>query len=131
MDTDLELLSTVEDIFEILKSVDLVGCHAPVRWSDWKSVDVPEGFSELNSGVLGIRRCSRQRELVRYWLRLYDQVGIEFDQATLRAAIWWSVSQRVWKPGFCHQNTTYAHQNRGLPGRYSSKNSSWQISRKV
>ena len=99
LDTDLELLSTVEDIFMILRSVDLVGCHAPVRWSDWKSVDVPEGFSELNSGVLGIRRCSRQRQLVRYWLRLYDQVGIEFDQATLRAAIWWSVSKcglRTW-----------------------------------
>ena len=94
LDTDLELLSPIEDIFQILRSVDLVGCHAPVRWSDWKTAEVPEGFSELNSGVLGIRRCSRQRAMVRHWLKLYDSVGIEFDQATLRAALWWAVTHR-------------------------------------
>ena len=94
LDTDLELLSPIEDIFEILRSFDLVGCHAPVRWCDWKSPEVPEGFSELNSGVLGFRRCSRQRALIRYWLRLYDSVGIQFDQATLRAALWWASSKR-------------------------------------
>ena len=82
LDTDLELLSPVDDVFHILRSVDLVGCHAPVRWSDWRSDLVPEGVSELNSGVLGFRRCSSQRELVRHWLKLYDSVKIEFDQAS-------------------------------------------------
>ena len=90
LDTDIELLSPIDDIFEILKSVDLVGCHAPVRWSDWKSDNVPEGFTEINSGVLGIRRCSRQRALIRHWLKLYDREGIKFDHATLRAALWWA-----------------------------------------
>ena len=94
LDTDLELLSPIEDIFLILRSVDLVGCHAPVRWCDWKSPDVPEGFCELNSGVLGIRRSSRQRAMVRQWLKLYDKVSVEFDQATLRAALWWALSKR-------------------------------------
>ena len=46
LDTDLEVLSPIDDIFQILKSVDVVGCHAPVRWCDWKSAEVPEGFSE-------------------------------------------------------------------------------------
>ena len=81
LDADLELLTPVEDIFRILRSVDLVGCHAPVRWSDWKCPDVPEGFSELNSGVLGIRRSFCQRSMVKHWLHLYDKVGIDFDQA--------------------------------------------------
>ena len=94
LDTDIELLSPIDDIFEILRSVDFVGCHAPVRWSDWKSDNVPEGFTESNSGVLGIRRCSRQRALIRYWLKLYDRIAIEFDQAALREALWWAVSQR-------------------------------------
>ena len=94
LDADLELLTPVEDIFRILRSVDLVGCHAPVRWSDWKCPDVPEGFSELNSGVLGIRRSFCQRSMVKHWLHLYDKVGIDFDQATLRAALWWAVSKR-------------------------------------
>ena len=50
--------------------------------------------SELNSGVLGIRRCSVQRALIKYWLKLYDAVDVQFDQATLRAALWWAVSKR-------------------------------------
>ena len=70
-----------------------------MRWCDWKSPEVPEGFCELNSGVLGIRRSTRHRSLIRYWLKLYDSVGIQFDQATLRAALWWATSQkglRIW-----------------------------------
>ena len=94
LDTDLEILSPIDDIFQILKSIDLVGCHAPVRWCDWRSPAVPEGFCELNSGVLGIRRSFRQRALIRYWLNLYDSVGIDFDQATLRAALWWASTER-------------------------------------
>ena len=94
LDTDLELLAPIDDIFQILRSVDLLGCHAPVRWCDWKSDEVPEGFCELNSGVLGMRRGSRQRAMVRYWLKLYDKVGIQFDQATLRASLWWAMRDR-------------------------------------
>ena len=94
LDTDLELLSPIEDIFQILRRFDFVGCHAPVRWCDWKDAEVPEGFCELNSGVLGIRRGFRQRALVKYWLKLYDTVGIQFDQATLRAALWWASGKR-------------------------------------
>jgi len=90
LDTDLELLRPIEDIFQILRNVDLVGCHAPVRWSQWQDPKVPEGFCELNSGVIGLRRGWRQRALVRHWLKLYDDVGVSFDQATLRAALWWA-----------------------------------------
>ena len=32
--------------------------------------------------------------MVRHWLKLYDRVGIEFDQATLREALWWAVTRR-------------------------------------
>ena len=94
LDTDLEILSPIEDIFHILRHVDVVGCHAPVRWSGWRDAEVPEGFTELNSGVLGIRRCSVQHKFVKQWLKLYDNVGIQFDQATLRAALWWAVSKK-------------------------------------
>ena len=94
LDTDLEILSSIDDIFQILKSIDLVGSHAPVRWCDWNPLHVPQGFCELNSGVLGFRRCNRQRALIRHWLKLYDSVGIQFDQATLRAALWWAICHR-------------------------------------
>ena len=94
LDTDVELLNPIDDLFDILKEIDLVGCHAPVRWSDWKNDYVPEGVSELNSGVLGFRRNFTQRALIRKWLKLYDSVGIDFDQATLRDAMWWAIRKR-------------------------------------
>lgn len=94
LDTDLELLAPIDDLFAILRQVDVVGCHAPVRWCQWHDPAVPEGFCELNSGVLGFRRGSAQRALVRRWLQLYDQVGVSFDQASLRSALWWACCRR-------------------------------------
>jgi len=88
VDTDTTLIEPVDDIFYILKSVDLVGCHAPVRWCEWNSPEVPEGFCEINSGVLGLRSSNTQRYLIREWLTAYDELDVNFDQASLRIAIW-------------------------------------------
>ena len=110
LDTDVELLNPIDDLFDILKEIDLVGCHAPVRWSNWKNDYVPEGVSELNSGVLGFRRNFTQRALIRKWLKLYDSVGIDFDQATLRDAMWWAIRKEA-LPWCFHQNIIYEHQN--------------------
>lgn len=98
LDTDLELLAPVDDIFTLLRSVDLVGCHAPVRWAQWQDLDVPEGFCELNSGVLGLRRNRQINHLVSNWQKLYDEVDVPFDQATLRSALWKACKRglRVW-----------------------------------
>ena len=88
IDTDTTIIGPLDDIFSILKSVDLVGCHAPVRWCEWNSPDVPEGFCEINSGVLGLRSSHKQRSLIKDWLRIYDEINVNFDQASLRMAIW-------------------------------------------
>lgn len=98
LDTDVELLQPIDDLFTLLKTVHLVGCHAPVRWCQWRDPGVPEGFCELNSGVLGLRRCRPVRRAMRRWLRAYDRVGVAFDQATLRSALWWGCRQglRLW-----------------------------------
>lgn len=98
LDTDVELLAPLEDVFALLRSLDLVGCHAPVRWCQWQDPEVPEGFCELNSGVLGFRRSRLQHRLVRRWLTTYDKVGVPFDQASLRSALWWATQRglRSW-----------------------------------
>ena len=41
-----------------------------------------------------MRSCSRQRSLVKQWLKVYDSIGVKFDQAALREALWWSVNKR-------------------------------------
>lgn len=98
LDSDIELLEPIDDVFSLLKKVDLVGCHAPIRWFKWIDPQVPEGLAELNSGVLGLRSGWRQRRLVRRWLDTYDRVGIDVDQASLRSALWWSIQRglRCW-----------------------------------
>lgn len=91
LDTDVELLQPLDDLFALLRHVDLVGCHAPVRWCQWADPEVPEGFCELNSGVIGLRRSRRSRRLIRSWLSTYDRAGVRFDQASLRSALWQGV----------------------------------------
>jgi len=93
LDCDVELLSPVCDIFEILKYNHFVGCHAPVRWCQWQDPDVPHGFCEVNSGVLGMTRCALQQQLIRKWQETYDFVRVEFDQASLRSSLWWAVKK--------------------------------------
>jgi hypothetical protein len=94
LDTDVQILEPLDDLFEFLRHTDLCGCHAPVRWAQWHDPAVPECFSELNSGVIGIQRNRRTRALMRRWLALYDQVGVAFDQATLRSALWQGIKRK-------------------------------------
>lgn len=98
LDTDVELLQPLDDLFILLRHADLVGCHAPVRWCQWADPAVPEGFCELNSGVLGLRRSRRCRRLIRTWLDIYDRVDVPFDQASLRSALWQGFQRnlRLW-----------------------------------
>jgi len=99
LDCDLQLLQPIDDIFKLLFHIDLVGCHAPVRWCQWKDPNVPEGFCEINSGVIGLKKSRRQRLLIRKWLHFYDEIKVPFDQASLRSALWWSSRKhrlRLW-----------------------------------
>ena len=94
LDTDLEIIQPIDDIFKILKELDVVGCHAPVRWCQWKDPVIPEGFCELNSGVIGLRRSRRVKILIKRWLKIYDIAGVTFDQASLRSAL--NISCGAW-----------------------------------
>ncbi|QNI69365.1 sulfotransferase [Cyanobium sp. NS01] len=98
LDSDVELLAPLDDVFKLLDVVDLVGCHAPVRSFQWRDPQVPEGVCELNSGVLALRSGRAQHRLVRRWLTTYDEVGVEVDQAALRSALWWAMQRglRSW-----------------------------------
>ena len=93
LDTDAELIQPVCDLFAMLQSLELLACHAPVRFHGWKDPQVPDGFSEMNSGVIGIQRCSNTESLMRRWLATYDRIGIQEDQASLRSSLWESLEQ--------------------------------------
>ena len=73
LDSDAQLTAPVESLFQAQGCADLAAVQAPVRLPmGWRDPDVPDLFSEINSGVMLWRRSRKQRALVRQWLRLYD-----------------------------------------------------------
>ena len=89
LDTDARLTADCDGLFALSERFDLAAAHAPVRRPrGWSAPEVPAVFPELNSGVLLLRRSDLQRTLVERWLTLYDEVGQEADQASLRVAVW-------------------------------------------
>ena len=93
LDTDAELIQPVCDLFAMLKSLELLACHAPVRFHGWKDPAIPDGFCEVNSGVIGLQRCNKTASLMRHWLATYDRIGIQEDQASLRSSLWACLEQ--------------------------------------
>lgn len=89
LDSDARLIAASDGLFALLDHHDLAAAHAPVRIpAGWGDSSVPASFPELNSGVLLLRRGAAQQQLIKRWLELYDEVGQDWDQATLRAATW-------------------------------------------
>lgn len=93
LDSDARLTADVDPLFSCLGAAHAAAAHAPVRRpSGWNDPSVPVLFPELNSGVLLLRRCWRQRLLIRRWLHLYDhlhrQEGQLWDQASLHSVVW-------------------------------------------
>jgi len=98
LDTDAYLVEPIDDAFDMLKVVDFLGIHAPVRSFLYNDNRIPDVFSEINSGVIGLRRSWMQKKLVYSWLLKYDQLNILPDQPSLRCALWWGLSKglKVW-----------------------------------
>ncbi len=99
LDSDAFLIAPSDKLFEVLDASDLAASHAPVRHpSGWVDPAVPKFFSELNTGVLVLRRSKLVNELLAAWLVLYDELLISFgqswDQASFRSVLWSWLSQK-------------------------------------
>jgi hypothetical protein len=89
LDSDARLIAAADGLFSLLEHHDFAAAHAPVRIPPgWVDPSVPACFPEFNSGVILVRSGPPQQSLIQGWLDLYDEVGQEWDQATLRAAVW-------------------------------------------
>lgn len=125
LDSDARLTAPVEALFAAQGCADLAAVQAPVRLpAGWRDQEVPDLFSEINSGVLLWKRSRKQRALVRRWLSLYDQLqassGQAWDQASLRSVLWWFVQNRRFRlallPAEANFRTTKPWvAGRGLP----------------
>lgn len=102
LDTDARLVSEITPVFKMLSVFDLLAVRAPVRFpSGWIDHRPPKLFSEINTGVLFIRRSLLQRLLFISWLYLYDYLNRNYsqvwDQASFRSCLWFFVSKLRFK----------------------------------
>lgn len=89
LDADARLVSACDGMFRMLETCDFAAAHAPVRKPEgWNDPAVPDAFPEFNSGVILLKRSLLLRACIDLWLRRYDQVGQDWDQAALRSAVW-------------------------------------------
>lgn len=111
----------LDDFFRLLEGLHVVGCHASPSSGQWSDPEVPAGFCELSSGLLGLRRCPRVRRLLRNWLTTYDKAGVPCSQASLRSALWHATcgGLRLWvlPPDYspCPAKTVVAGANSPVP----------------
>ena len=98
LDSDACLIDEVSEFSDLLDYFDLAAVSAPVRHPPgWTDLSVPRLLSELNTGVLLIRRKYEWTSFVDSWLTLYDAClkshQQSWDQATFRSVLWSHIQQ--------------------------------------
>lgn len=98
LDVDTYVVEPFYDLLEVLERFDIVGTHAPARYTSRTVNPVPEAFAELNIGMLAWRNTSKMQNLFTAWARRYREnqdVYGNNDQAALREMLWRS-DVRIW-----------------------------------
>lgn len=97
LDSDTKVIRNISEIYDILERFDFVGTHDLSRKrQEWcekidEYNDIPYGFTEINGGVIGIRKTRKADELLRLWTEKFYQyrhLTRNQDQPALRMSLW-------------------------------------------
>lgn len=94
LDTDTYLCEPVFDLFEMLDRFDIALAQAPDRYQ-YHLPDLPDCFTELNSGVIAYRKNRKVEDLLGQWQNTFNRMlGVDpasyRDQHSLRHALYHS-----------------------------------------
>ncbi len=92
LDTDTFLCRPVYDLFEMLDRFDIALAQAPDRYQ-YNLPDLPDCFTELNSGVIAFRKTPTVVDLLKRWEETYNRMlgqddDSYRDQHSLREALY-------------------------------------------
>lgn len=92
LDTDTFICSPVYDVFQMLDQFDIALAHAPDRYQ-YNLPELPDCFTELNSGVIAYRNNESVRELLKQWEDTFQKMlekddDSHRDQHSLRDALY-------------------------------------------
>lgn len=100
LDTDTMVVANLDEIFELLRNFDMVGCQL-FEGHDYDLEEIPHSFPEFCGGVLGFRRSAKVSAFFEQWMTAYDRFRGEnnenfyhpanaSDQKSLRYSIYFS-----------------------------------------
>lgn len=132
LDADIYLVQDISDVFDLLDQFDLAAAHAPLRYFDefldmWSKVPYP--FSQLNTGVIALRRSPANQALLANWQRLYNDyfqnrpnARVRRDQPFFREAVYFSQARLATLPPEYNLRTKFVGYSHGqvkvLHGRH-------------
>ena len=93
LDTDTYVNHNLNDLFDLLDKYELVGCSDYSRKRIFpipEYMNIPYGFSELNTGVVGYKKCKNFQKFIELWLHYYQKYRkiVPWDQPSCRIALW-------------------------------------------
>lgn len=102
LDTDTYCCEPVHDLFEMLDHFDIALAHAPDRYQ-YDLPDLPNCFTELNSGVIAYRKNEVVLELLARWEETFAEMmekdpGSYRDQHSLRDVLYRSTARLLILP---------------------------------
>tara|TARA_B100000424_G_scaffold173848_1_gene134181 strand:- start:7087 stop:7806 length:720 start_codon:yes stop_codon:yes gene_type:complete len=93
LDTDTYVNHNINDLFDLLEKYEMVGCNDYSRkriLSIPEYMNIPYGFSELNTGVIGYKKCKNFQKFNELWIHYYKKYKQKtpWDQPSCRIALW-------------------------------------------
>jgi len=96
LDSDTVFDYHINDIFDMLDEYELVIAHCLARKREKYSKHIPEyknipyAFSELNTGVMGFKKCENTNKLFDLWKKYYRKHYniCPYDQPSFRVSLW-------------------------------------------
>lgn len=93
LDTDTYINHTINDLFDLLDKYELIGCNDYSRKRILpipEYMNIPYGFSELNGGVIGYKKCTNFKKFIKLWVHYYKKYNkiTHWDQPSLRISLW-------------------------------------------
>jgi hypothetical protein len=86
LDSDTYVCADISRLFDILDSFDIAATHDIARIADKNEIytkneiNIPEAFTEYNTGVVAFNNCNAVKKLFADWNRIYTQMKYDDQQ---------------------------------------------------
>lgn len=96
LDVDTYVCDSLSGVFDLLDMFDLALAHnnSRLKWNEefYGGIDfnIPDSFTEYNSGVVAYNDCSEVKDLFSRWSREYEDLDFYLNQPSLRRALYYT-----------------------------------------